>query len=85
MAACTPAGGFDIAVLFQSYLPRFADAEEVRLIVKRAKVVCAMKPDLVRILMSLEAITIHHQRLGRNELSRGCAGEGRLKVFSAFG
>ena len=60
-----------VAVAFERDLARLADARQVRLVVERAEVVRRVEPALVRVLVALQAVVVHHQRLGRDELAVG--------------
>ena len=60
MTACAPARGLDVAISLQGNFARFANAEQVRLIVERAEMMRAMEPTFVGVLVALQAIIIHH-------------------------
>ena len=81
MATGAPAGGFDVAVALEGDLARFAHAEEVRLVVKGTEMVRAMEPTLVTILVTIEAVAIHHQRAGRNKITRSGSRHGWQKIL----
>ena len=71
VAARAPAGGVGVAVALQRDLAGLADAGQVRLVVERAEVVRRVEPALVGVLVALQAVVVHHQRLGRDELAVG--------------
>ena len=72
MAARAKSGGLHIAVALEQNSACLREAKKIRLVVERAKVMHAVKPTLVDIRMTLLAILIHHQRVGRDEVSGSC-------------
>ena len=69
VAARAPARGSYIAVAFQGYFAGLAHAEKVSLVVERSKMVSAVKPALIIVLVTFQAIIVHHQSFGRNKVS----------------
>ena len=84
VAAGAPAGGLGGAVALQRDLAGLADADQVRLVVERAEVVRRVEPAVVGVLVALQAVVVHHQRLGRDELAVGGDRLGREEVLLAL-
>ena len=84
VAAGAPAGGLGRAVALQRDLARLAHAHQVGLVVERAEVVRRVEPAVVGVLVALQAVLVHHQRLGRDELAVGGDGLGREEVLLAL-
>lgn len=84
MAASAPAGSLGRAVALQCHLPRLPNAHQVSLVVERAAAVRRVKPAVIGILVALEAVLVHHQGLGRDELAVGGDGLGREEVLLAL-
>ena len=79
-----PAGGLRVAVAFHGDAPGLAHAGQVRLVVERAEVVRGVEPALVGVLVALQAVIIHHQGLGGDELAGGRDRLGRVEVLLAL-
>ena len=84
VAAGAPAGGLGGAVALQRDLAGLAHAHQVGLVVERAEVVRRVEPAVVRVLVALQAVPVHHQRLGRDELAVGRDRLGREEVLLAL-
>ena len=69
VAARAPAGRAGVAVAPERHLPGLADAEQVGLVVERAEVVRRVEPAVVGILVALQAVVVHHQGRGGDELA----------------
>src|SRR3954466_14925030 len=84
MASGTPAGGFHVSIAFERNFAGFANAEEIGLVIERTEMVRAVEPTGVGVLVTFQAVIIHHQSASRNEITRGGARQGRFEVFRAF-
>ena len=80
VAPRAPARPLGVAVAFEGDLSRLSDARQIRLVVERAEVVRRVIPTLVRVLMALQAVVVHHQGFGRDELAVGRDGRRREEV-----
>src|SRR5204863_7892896 len=84
MATSAPTRSFYVVVPLERNLARLTHSEEVRLVVKRTEMMCAMKPAFIRVLVALEAIVVHHQRTRGNEIPGRRARERRMEIVRAF-
>ena len=69
MTTGAPPGRFDVAIALEGYLAGFSHAEQIRLVVKRAEMMRAMKPTLVSVLVTIQTVVIHHQRSRGNKVA----------------
>ena len=84
VAAGAPAGGLGRAVASERDLARLANAGQIGLVVERAVMVRRMKPAGVGIFVAFQAVVVHHQRAGGDELAVGRDGFRRIKVLLAL-
>ena len=79
VAAGAPARRLHVAVALQRRPCASPDAEQVGRVVERAELVGRVEPALVDVLVALQAVVVHHQRVGGDELAVGGAGAGRAR------
>ena len=84
VAAGAPARGLYVAIALERHLPRLAHTEQIRLVVERAEVVCAVKPAPVSVFVAFQTVGIHHQRPRGNEIARRGAGQRRFEIPFSF-
>jgi len=84
MASRTPPGRLHIAIALKGDLSGLAHTEEVRRVVERTEVMSTVEPGLVGVLVTLQAVVIHHQGASWDKIAGGRSRERRLEIFLAF-
>ena len=84
MTARTEAGPLNCSIAFEIYFPCFCNTCQIRGIIERTESMSTLRPVVVCVLVTFQAIVIHVQCVGVDEVACGGASQRRLKVVRAF-
>ena len=81
MTSGTPAGGLDVSIALHQMVSQLLDGEQIGLVVEGTEMMGAVKPIVVGIFVASLTVGIHHQCVGRDEVT-GCGpSQGGFEIF----